>query len=113
MRESECLCPNYKLIFECTVIQNNSTGGGVTLFWNGSIFNNCDITLSSLIWAKVYCNEEAIVGSIMPDENSWYTSQLNITLSFETIGKSILCFRGNYDNMGQEKEIGNSTIAGF
>lgn len=123
IQESECSCPNYTLIFECIVIRNNCTIASdleVSVYWSGSVFNNinCDsITLSSLISLgnPVYCNEGAIAGSIMSNENNscWYTSQLKIILNFEIIGKNVLCLHGNLDNLGQDQEIGNSKITGL
>ena len=115
MRKSECSCPNYKLIFECTV---RNSSAQVSMIWNGSIFSNCDGLLLSPLLRNMdsHCNEGAIIGSIMPNENSWYTSQLNITLNFEIIGKNVLCFHSGYNingTMGQVKRIGNSSITGL
>ena len=114
MRESECSCPNYTLIFECTV---RNSSAQLSIIWNGSIFNNCNgILLSPPVWnMDSHCNKGAIIGSIMPNENSWYTSQLNITLNFEIIGKNVLCFHSGDDinSMVQVKEIGSSSITGL
>jgi hypothetical protein len=114
-RESECLCPNYKLMFECTV-RSNSTE--VVIIWNGSVFSSdckgLGIRLSSLFQSNDNCNEGAFIGSIMSNENSWYISQLNITLgNFEIIGKKVQCLHVNHDDMGQIKEIGNTSITGL
>ena len=110
MLGSECLCPN-KLIFECTITINSTEE---SLLWNGSAFSNCGIVLQPFLsWTRSECNEGAIVGSIMGDENSGYLSQLNVTLNFEVIGKNILCFHINSDVMGQNKVIGNFSITGL
>ena len=39
---------SYKLIFECSVMRINSTSE-VFLGWTGSVFNNCDIRMSSFV----------------------------------------------------------------
>ena len=119
MLESECSCPYYKT-FECTVRDNRTD---VSIIWNGSLLSDCDGSglLLSLPYQSIdgHCNEGGIniIGSII-NEDDWYTSQLNITLNFEIIGKKVRCWhsgndRNNSTSMGQVQEIGSSSITGL
>ena len=107
---SGCICPGYTLTYECTVIGELL---GATI-WEGSAFSclSDEITLLHRQFpesARGQCNSGSIVGrSLRIDNGSYYTSQLNVTVSSDMIGKSIVCF---YDNQSGIKElVGNLNI---
>ena len=109
---SSCTCPGYTLTYECRVMGERL---GATV-WEGSAFNclSNEITLlhrQFLESARGQCNSGSIVGhSLRIDNGSYlvYTSQLNVTVSSDMIGKSIECF---YDDQSGIKEVvGNLNI---
>jgi hypothetical protein len=80
-------------MFECSV-----TGVGSTI-WRGSAFN-CplrEIVLlhNQFIDSKGTCNDGAIVARGVSVESDRYTSRLNITLSANLNGETILCAHHN------------------
>ena len=87
------------LTFECSVI-GRPVGSTV---WNGSAFN-CSLeeialphhrftSENSAIINDIFgtCNNGFIVGQGLRSENGCYTSQLNVTVTPDMIGKSIEC----------------------
>ena len=91
---SGCACPGDTLTYECTVV-----GAGFTI-WTGSAFNcsnsNHEISLlhnrfSSTKGDYGSCSNRAIVGRSLSAEGSSYTSQLNVTITPDTAGKTIEC----------------------
>ena len=71
--------------------------GGATA-WSGTAFdcpNNEIILLHSAFksghGAFGACNNEAIVAQNLGVENSYYTSQLNVRLTSDVVGKTITC----------------------
>ena len=90
------VCPGDNLSFECT------NHGGTATVWRGSIFDHCadmgtsnEITLlhdhSSFTQTERTCNNGIIVVQGVQAKNNSFTSQLNITISFDMVGKSINC----------------------
>ena len=95
---SECVCPGDILTHECTVT------GGVSTVWTGNAFNcqssNNEITLlhscfKSANGTSRSCNNGAIVGQSLGVQGDNYTSQLNVTITPETAGKTIMCIGDN------------------
>ena len=93
---NECVCPGDKLVYRCTVREN--TIGGATI-WNGTAFSGCpqdEIILfhyqfTSRRGSIGTCNEGDIVGQGLIVEGNDYTSQLNLTITPDTVGKTINC----------------------
>ena len=105
-----CSCPGYTLTFECTVV-----GSGTTV-WLGSafdcVYSSNEIGLSHgrfAISIRRTCNNGAIVRQSLGVENNSYTSQLNVTVSRDLIGKSVTCV---HDNGTYVYAIGSSIIPG-
>ena len=92
---NECVCPGDKLIYRCT-LQGSPTG--VTV-WSGTTFSGClhnDIVLQHHQFTPTggstgTCNNGAIVGQILGVQGNNYTSQVNVTITPETAGKTIMC----------------------
>ena len=86
------MCPGENLILNCTIIGRPE---GTTI-WSGTAFEcqSNEITLfhnSGLSGTIGECNNGAIVGQGISDENNSYTSQLNVTVSSDMDGKTIMC----------------------
>ena len=92
---SEYACPGDLLTYEC-----NATGGsniGATI-WTGTAFN-CPSSGNEIILLHVHinrtymytCNNGAIVARSLSVEGNNYTSQLNVTITPDTAGKTIKC----------------------
>ena len=72
-------------------------GPGQSTVWTGSAFD-CPSTNNMIILSHQFsadrtyriCNNGAIVARILPVEGN-YTSQLNVTVTSETMGKSVEC----------------------
>ena len=93
---SGCVCPGDILMYECTVTER-----GVTI-WTGSAFNcsssNNEIAfLHSRFNVGTYdtCNNGAIVAMGLAAEGNNYTSQLNVTVTPDTAGKTVMCVGDN------------------
>ena len=91
---SGCACPGDTLTYERTVV-----GAGFTI-WTGSAFNcsnsNHEISLLHTRFSSTKgdygsCNNGAIVGQSLSAEGNNYTSQLNVTITPDTAGKTIEC----------------------
>jgi hypothetical protein len=91
---NECVCPGDNLIYNCTV-QGSPTGATI---WNGTAFSGCqqnEIVLHHHQYSRTggstgICNNGAIVGQSLRVQGN-YTSQLNVTITPETAGKTIIC----------------------
>ena len=88
---SGCVCPGDILTYECTVM------GGYSTVW---ICPECEIILlhtrfKSANGTTISCNNGAIVGQSLGVQGNNYTSQLNVTITAETAGKTIMCIRDN------------------
>jgi hypothetical protein len=98
---NDCLCPGDTVTYECTVIGDN---GGITV-WMGDFFRcpngKREIGLlhndfGSAQGIRAYmCNNGNVVGRIIGAENGVFTSQLNVTLTFYSVGQSIECAHDN------------------
>jgi hypothetical protein len=85
--------------YECTA---TATEGGSTI-WTSSAFNHCnneEIILlhnrfNNTIGIYAMCNNGAIVGRSLSVEGNNYTSQLNVTVTPDTAGKTIECASDN------------------
>ena len=92
---SGCVCPGDTLSYECTV-----TGASTTI-WRGSAFNcyryNEIVLLHSRFDTGTYgtCNNGAIVARGLSIEGNNYTSQLNVSVTPNTVGKTIECGSDN------------------
>ena len=94
---NECVCPGDKLIYRCAV-QGSANGATV---WNGNAFSGCqqdEILLLHHQYARQgglsgTCNNGAIVGQSLGVnvQGNNYTSQLTVTVTPETAGKTITC----------------------
>ena len=103
---TSCTCPGYIVTYECTVM------GGLGTVWRGSAFN-CEISANEIVllhsrfglsdrdYTKT-CNNGAISGYGVTVSNGFYTSQVNVTISRELIGKTIECahFGGSLQAVG-------------
>ena len=100
----DCVCPGDTVTYECTV----SSGCGGTTVWKGDFFQ-CSSgkkvielvhrPLTSEPEGEVFfpriCNDGDIVGKIINVGNDHFTSQLNVTQTSDTAGKSIECVNDN------------------
>ena len=101
---NECVCPGDKLTYRCTV---QGSHNGATI-WNGTAFSGClqnEIILFHRQFTPIggpagSCNNETIVGRSLDEQGNNYTSQLNVTITPETAGKTIMCA---YDAMTGDK----------
>jgi hypothetical protein len=93
---NECVCPGDKLTYECTV-QGSDTGATI---WTGTAFSGCQQNEILLLHRQFTpigsgstrtCNNGAIVGQSLGVLGNHYTSQLNVTITPETAGKTITC----------------------
>lgn len=120
MLKTNCICPGYTLTFaECTV--KGRSGGDATV-WKGSAFDcihsRNEITLihslfgsniqSSSAIAAGECNNGSIQVKGVRVEGNCYTSQLNITVNANMIGKTVECV---HDNTSTENVIGTLKVA--
>lgn len=90
-----CASPGDLLTFECTSF------GGITTIWHGSAFD-CGPG-SDEIWlqhsqfpsrARGSCNSGQILAqSVGVVNNTYYISQLNVTVSSDMLNKTIQCYR--------------------
>ena len=101
-----CTCPGYIVAYECTVM------GGLGTVWSGSAFN-CENSANEMVllhrrfglsdrdYTKT-CNNGAISGRGVRVSDDFYTSQVNVTISRDLIGKTIECahYSGSSQAMG-------------
>ena len=94
LHAEQCVCPGDDLTYECTVV-----GAGSTV-WTGSAFScstsNNEITLLHSRFSSTQgdygsCNNGDIVARSLSVEGNNYTSQLNVTVTYDTAGKTIMC----------------------
>ena len=106
MELSNCTCPGHVSTYECTTV------GGTATVWQGSAFecpSSQDIIYLSHSLSNITrtCNYEAIKGQIIRDKDDCHTSQLNVTVSSDMMGKSIKCI---HDNGTAQTLIGNVSL---
>ena len=108
---SGCTCPNYTLVYECTIV---STPGRFTI-WTGSAFdcpnsgNAVNLFHSGFGEAHIHreCNNGVIVVWSVGVKNNSYTSQLKITVGSDLIGKDIECI---HESLVGSTRIGYSLL---
>ena len=101
-----CVCPGDTLVFECSVM------GGAATIWKGTIFNcvSNEILLRHTRFTDGIsgeCNDGAILAQSIGGTGNYYTSQLNVTVTFEMNNQIVECY--GYSNMSTS--IGNRTVA--
>lgn len=109
--KNNCICPGYTLIFaECTV----DGGPGDSTVWKGSAFDcsSNDIPLvhsrfASSPKAAGECNNGSIEAHGLRVQDNCYTSQLNISVTPNLIGKTIKCV---HDNLTAEIVVGTLRV---
>jgi hypothetical protein len=91
---NECACPGDKLTYNC-IVQGSPTGATI---WSGTAFSGCQQNAILLQHHQFTtggstgtCNNGAIVGQSLGVQGNNYTSQLNVTITPETTGKTITC----------------------
>ena len=98
---NDCICPGDIVTYECTVVGNY---GGFTV-WMGDFFHcSSGKRVIELLHRPLVeggtsnertCNNGAVVGRIIRVENGTFTSQLNVSLTPDIVGKSIECANDN------------------
>ena len=92
---SQCTSSGYTLIYECTIVGGS---GGATV-WTGSALN-CRSNEIILFHRRFTdsggetigsCNNGAIKGRSLSVEGNLYTSQLNVNITPDIAGKTIIC----------------------
>ena len=108
--KSNCICPGYTLTFaECAVVGMPSD----LTVWRGSAFD-CPTSGIILLHRRFNsqttageCNNGSIIGRGIRVEGNCFTSQLNITVNSDMIGKTIECVHDN----STENIVGTLTVA--
>lgn len=86
------------MTYECTVV------GGQLTVWTGNAFicpsDNDEVALLHSRFNSAYgtnrsCNNGTIVGQSLSVEGNNYTSQLNITVTPDIAGKTVMCSSDN------------------
>ena len=101
---NDCVCPGDIVTYECTVVG----GIGATIIWKSDFFQcpsgkklielvHRPLTEGEEFHTRI-CNNGNIAGRIVRIENVGYTSQLNITLTYDIAGESIECIGDNGTN---------------
>ena len=100
----DCVCPGDVVLYECTVFG----GIGAITVWKSDFFN---CTNGKQVIELVHrprregdefntriCNNGNIAARIVRNERDSFTSQLNITLTYDIAGESIECIGDNGTN---------------
>ena len=106
---TECICPGLSVVsFRCSI-----TGGGTTI-WQGSAIEPCvnNIILNHLDFdgrgrPRGECTERGIVAYGIDSFQNTYVSQLDVWISNELQGKTIICA---YDNGTAEVAVGSTVL---
>ena len=104
---SRCACPGDTLTYECTIM---GSSGGATV-WTGTalncpsdeivLFHQRFTELGGTIRSCIH-NNGATVAQSLSVRNDLYTSQLNITITRNLVGKVIMCV---YDDMSSMNNV--------
>ena len=102
---SECVCPDFGITYECSVM---GTENGFTV-WRGTAMDciGNEITLRHRLYtsragAEGECNSGSVLGrSLKIGAESFYVSQLSIKNSSEVIGESIECILFDVNATGE------------
>lgn len=105
---TQCTCPGYSVIYECTVAGEL----GATI-WTGTAIDCQETSVITFIHLRRFtdirgCNNGAIIGHGIRVEPPRYTSQLSITIESSMEGDIVECI---YNDGMDASLIGNSTIA--
>ena len=95
IKPSGCVCPGDILTYQCEIIMGSFFGATI---WTGSALDGtCRyiFLLHSRFPLIRQCNNGTIVAEWLSTEGNNYTSQLNVTITPETAGKTVAC---GYDN---------------
>ena len=97
MKPSGCVCPGDILTYKCTIMGTNF---GITVWTGSTLMSSCpqrEIILLHryFLSAAGACNNEAIVARSLSIEGNNYTSQLNVTVTSDIAGTTVVC---GYDN---------------
>ena len=101
----KCVCPGDKLNHRCTV---HEEAYGATL-WNGTAFSGCQPDPEEILLQHHHftttgstgtCNNGDIVGQSLGVQGENFTSQLNVTITPDTAGKTITCV---YDALSSDQ----------
>ena len=106
-----CVCSGDRLTYGCTV-QGSANGA---IIWSGTAFSGClqnEILLQHSQFTPEggpteTCNNGAIVGQILGVQGNNYTSQLNVTITPETAGKTITC---SYDALDGQNTMNKFSV---
>ena len=92
---SGCVCPGDTLTYECTTM-------GTDTAWFGTAFNclgghSILLRHSTFLDRRAYgsCNDGSIVARGISIEGNHYTSQLNVTVTPDIAGTTIVCYNLN------------------
>ena len=115
LRGNHCKCSGDTLTFECSVVGESY---GITI-WRGTALDVCEDQEISLrhnrftepMGARESCNNNFIIGQSLRVENGCYTSELNVTVTLDKVGKTIECA---YYNVTEATTVGllNITLTG-
>ena len=92
----KCVCPGDKVTYMCTV-HGEATG---TTLWNGTAFSGCRPYYEILLQHHHFtptggstgtCINGSIAGQSLSVQGNNYTSQLNVTVTPDTAGKTVTC----------------------
>ena len=109
MSTNDCVCLGDVVTYECTVFG----GIGTTTIWKSDFFQcSSGKQVIELVHRPLTfeqeedevntrsrgCNNGDIAARIVRDENDMFTSQLNVTLTYDIAGESIECIGDNGTN---------------
>ena len=75
--------------------------GGVATVWTGTAFHCVAVSNEIILLHSHFnyeyrtCNKGSIVGQSFSVEGNNYTSQLNVTVTHDIAGKTVMCFGDN------------------
>ena len=106
---NDCICPGHQLSYECTTV------GPVATVWQGSALSQCESSnillrhsrFTSPQGATGTCNNGGVTGRSLGVEGDRYTSQLNITVSFNLNSQTVQCA---HDDGQTLTTVGSDTI---
>lgn len=109
---NRCGCLGDILTYECTVV------GEGAFIWSGSALD-CPSTNNEIVLLHIddgfysTCNSGDIVGRIVSVDTNNYTSQLSVTVTSATAGKTIQCKYSNGTHHTIQRSLAIPTITGL
>ena len=109
---SGCGCLGDIMTYECTVV------GEGAFIWSGSALD-CPSTNNEIVLLHIdfrfysTCNNGDIVGRIVSADTNNYTSQLSVTITPATAGKTIQCEYDNGTHLTVQRSLAIPTITGL